>query len=130
MSTQSDAALIRYSTLYRLGYWCSLEAKCCTRPCAEFDILIDHTVTFVLIDKYGDRCRLGYSIITGQTDRSDVFDEDGEEFPDLETAVRTHAAELMKVTELPGRWRDRPTRYDTFQGTVATAFDAGVRSRP
>jgi hypothetical protein len=69
------------------------------------------------------RHRFGYSIITGQTDRSDVFDEDGEEFPDLETALRTHAAELMKVTEMPGRWRDRPARYDTFQGTVATAFE-------
>jgi hypothetical protein len=121
--TTIDATQVRYSTLYRLGHWCSLEAECRTRPCPEWDVLIKHEVRFVLIDKYGDRCQFGYSIITGQTDCYDVFDEDGEEFPDLETAVRTHAAELMKVTELPGRWRDRPARYDTFQDTVATAFD-------
>jgi hypothetical protein len=114
----------RYCTLYHLGYWCSLEAKCRTRPCPEFDVLIDHKVTFVLINGFGERHQVGYSILTGQTDRVAVFDEDGETFPDLETAVRSHAADLMKVTEMPGRWRDRPARYDTWQGTVATAFNA------
>ena len=81
-------------------------------------------MTFVLINKFGDRCYVDYSIITGQTDRVEVFDADGVTFPDLETAVRAHAAELMKVMQMPGRWRDRPARYDTWQGTVATAFDA------
>jgi hypothetical protein len=124
MPSQFDAAQVRYCTLYRLGYWGSLEAECRTQPCPEFDALIDHKATFVLINKFGDRAHIGYSIIPGQTDRVEVFDEDGVTFRDLETAVRTHAAELMKVTEMPGRWRDRPARYDTFQGTVATAFDA------
>ena len=114
----------RHCTLYRLRYWCSLDAECRTEPCAEFDHLIDHKVTFVLTNQTGIRCEIGYSIITGQTDRRDVFDEDGETFPDLETAVRTHAAQLMKVTEMPGRWTDRPARHDTWQGTVATAFNA------
>jgi hypothetical protein len=89
---------------------------------AEFNHLIDHKVTFVLINQMGARCEIGYSIITGQTDRLTVFDEDGETFPDLETAVRSHAADLMKVTTMPGSWTDRPARHDTWQGTVATAF--------
>ena len=105
----------RYCTLDRLRYWCSLDAECRTEPCAEFDHLIDHKVTFVLINQTGIRCEIGYSIITGQTDRRDVFDEDGETFPDLETAVRTHAAQLMKVTEMQGRWTDGPARHDTWQ---------------
>jgi hypothetical protein len=113
---------IRYCTLCRLGYWCSLDAECRTGPCAEFNHLIDHKVTFVLINQMGARCEIGYSIITGQTDRLTVFDEDGETFPDLETAVRSHAADLMKVTTMPGSWTDRPARHDTWQGTVATAF--------
>jgi hypothetical protein len=81
-------------------------------------------VTFVLINKFGDRCKIGYSLFTGQTDRLAVFDENGEAFPALAAAVRTHAAQLMEVTEMPGLWRDRPARYDTWQGTVATAFNA------
>jgi hypothetical protein len=28
MHTRSDPAQTRYSTLYRLGYWCSLDAEC------------------------------------------------------------------------------------------------------
>ena len=112
-----------YRTLYRLGYWCSLEAECRTNPCAEFDVLIDHHVTFVLINKFGDRSQIGSSIFTGQTDRLTVFDEDGETFPSLAVAVRSHAARLMEVREMPGLWRDRPARYDTWQGTVATAFE-------
>jgi hypothetical protein len=126
MPTQSDAAQIRYRTLYRLGYWGSLEAECRTEPCAEFDHLIDHKVRFVLINKFGDRLDIGYSLITGQTDRVEVFDQDGATFPDLAAAVRARAAELMAVTELPGRWRDRPARYDTWQDTVAAAFDGGA----
>ena len=55
-------------------------------------------MTFVLINQTGIRCEIGYSIITGQTDRRDVFDEDGETFPDLETAVRTHAARSAVMT--------------------------------
>jgi hypothetical protein len=78
----------RYTTLYRLGYRGSLEAECHTSPCAELDILIDHKVTFVLINGFGDRSKVGYSIITGQTDRPEVFDENGDTFPNLETAVR------------------------------------------
>jgi hypothetical protein len=124
MHTRSDPAQTRYRTLYRLGYWCSLEAECRTEASAEFSELIDHQVTFVLINKFGDRCKIGYSLFTGQTDRLAVFDENGEAFPALAAAVRTHAAQLMEVTEMPGLWRDRPARYDTWQGTVATAFNA------
>ena len=116
----------RYCTLYRLGYWCSLEAECRTEPCAEFNELIDHEVTFVLIDGFGKRLQLGLALLNGQTDRSDVSDEDGETFPALAAAVRAHAARLMRITEMPGLWRDRPARYDTLQDTVATAFDAAA----
>jgi hypothetical protein len=124
MSTQAAAAAerVRYAILYRLGYWCSLEAECRTSPCAEFNALIDHHVTFVLINKFGDRCQLGFAIITGQTDRSEVFNEDGVDFPDLETAVQAHAADLMRATKMPGRWRDRPARHETWRDTLATAF--------
>jgi hypothetical protein len=115
MPTQSDAAQIRYCILYYLGYWGTLEVECRITPCPEFDVLIDHNVTFVLINKFVDRSHIGYSIITGQTDRVTVFDEDGVTFSDLDTAVRTHAARLMEVMEMPGRWRDRPARYDTWQ---------------
>jgi hypothetical protein len=113
----------RYCTLYRLGYWCSLEAECRTEPSAEFAELTNHGVTFVLINKFGDRSKINYAIFTGQTDRVSVFDEDGETFPNLAVAIRSHAAELVKITETPGLWRDKPARYDTWQGTVATAFD-------
>ena len=47
MHTRSDPAQTRYRTLYRLGYWCSLEAECRTEASAEFSELIDHQVTFV-----------------------------------------------------------------------------------
>jgi hypothetical protein len=113
----------RYCTLYRLGYWCSIEAECRTEPSAEFPELIDHKVTFVLINKFGDRSYIDCSLFTGQTDRLSVFDEDGETFPALAAAIRAHAARLVKITETPGLWRDKPARYDTWQGTVATAFD-------
>lgn len=113
----------RYCTLYRLGYWCSLDAECRTEPCAEFDHLIDHKVTFVLIDQTGVRCEIGYSIITGQTDRRDAFDEDGETFPDLETAVPDPRGPTDEGHGDAGRWTDRPARHDTWQGTAATAFN-------
>jgi hypothetical protein len=43
-------------------------------------------VTFVLINEFGGRCEIGDSIITGQTDRSEGFDEDGDTFPDVDAA--------------------------------------------
>ena len=112
----------QYCTLYRLGYWCSLDAECRADADAEFPSLIDHDVAFVLINKYGDRSQIGSALITAQTGRG-VFDANGDTFPDLETAVRSHAAKLMKVTEMPGRWTNRPARHETWQGTVATAFE-------
>jgi hypothetical protein len=57
-------------------------------------VLIDRKVTFVLINRFGDRCNLGFRIFAGQTDRITLFDADGDTFADLETAVRAHAAEL------------------------------------
>ena len=134
MHTRSDPAQTRYRTLYRLGYWCSLEAECRTEASAEFSELIDHQVTFVLINKFGDRCKIGYSLFTGQTDRLAVFDENGEAFPALAAAVRTHAAQLMEVTEMLGsgetdrpvttrgkaRWRPRSTRLDTQDASAAS----------
>ena len=116
----------QYCTLYRLGYWCSLDAECRSEPNEALDPLLSHKVTFALINKIGDSSYMGHSIITGYADRPGVFDEDGETFPDIETAVRAHAARLMKVTEMPGRWTDRQPRHDTWQGTVATAFDPAV----
>jgi hypothetical protein len=117
----TDAAK-RYCTLYRIGHWGSLDAECTTQP-AEFG-LIDHSLTFRLINKFGERCHMGSAII-GETRGDDprFFDEDGERFESLEAAVRKHAEELVKAVAMPGRWRDRPARYDTWQGTLATAFD-------
>jgi hypothetical protein len=66
-------------------------------------VLIDHKVTFVLINRFGDRCNRGFRIFTGQTDRITVFDEDGDTFADLETAVRAHAAELTHARAVPPR---------------------------
>ena len=65
MHTRSDPTQTGYRTPYRLGYWCSPEAECRTDPCMEFAELFDHYVTFVLINKFGDGCEMGYAIFTG-----------------------------------------------------------------
>ena len=56
-------------------------------------------VGFVLIGKHGDTVHMGYSVIT-QPDptKPDVFDEDGDEFPSLDAALRHHADQLVVVT--------------------------------
>jgi hypothetical protein len=95
----------RYCTLYRIGHWGSLEAECET----WLDQLgaTNHSLTFRLINMFGERCFMGSAHISETRGDVPTFsDEDGERFPDLETAVRAHATELVKVTEIPGPWRD------------------------
>ena len=65
-----------------------------------------------------------HSIITGQPDCAEVFDEDGRAYPDLAAAVREHARQLVETTAMPGLWSSRSMRHETWQGTEATAFDA------
>jgi hypothetical protein len=91
-----DPAQTSYRTLYLRDFWYPLEAECRTKASAEFNKRIDHRVTFVLINKFGDRCMIGHSLFIGQTDRLAVFNEKGETFPALAAAVRAHAAKLME----------------------------------
>lgn len=116
---------IHYRALYRLGYWCSLEAECRSEPSAEFPTLIKHEATVVLLNKFGDRLHIDSALFTGQADRVSVYDEDGETFPTLAVAVRARAAALMTIAVTPGAetWKEKPPCIDTWQGTVATAFD-------
>jgi hypothetical protein len=118
---------IRYCVLARVGHWGSLDAECRTEPCPVLGRhnIIRHSVTFVLVNGFGDRLYLGFSIITGEADRLDVFDEDGETFASLEAAIRDHADKLLSLKAMPAAWTDRPIRHDTWQDTTATAFDAG-----
>jgi hypothetical protein len=115
----------RYCTLYRIGHWGSLDGECETW--LDQLGLTNHSLTFHLINKYGHHIFMGSALI-GETRGGDpyFFDEDGERFDSLEAAVRKHAEDLVKVVAMPGRWHARPARYETWQGTVATAFDAGV----
>jgi hypothetical protein len=83
-------------TLYVHDFWCPLEAECRTKARAEFNQRIDHRVTFVLINKFGDRCMIGHSLFIGRTDRLAVSTEIGETFPALAAAIRAHAAQLME----------------------------------
>jgi hypothetical protein len=111
----------RYCTPFRIGYWASLDAECTTRT--DEVGLLDHHVEFRLINKYGESFNLGLSIF-GQPPDGDgyVFDEDGEDFPSLEAAVRHQAEELVRLSAMPVRWVPHPPRHDTWQATVATAF--------
>jgi hypothetical protein len=117
----------RYCSLYRIGYWCSLDAECETRPID--DGVIRRHVEFRLINRFGESCDMGLAIFTELPDgerRDDgcrVYNEDGQYFPYLEGAVRVHAESLVLIHAMPGRWVDQPARYETWQGTEATAFD-------
>jgi hypothetical protein len=109
-----------YCTLYRLGYWASLDAKVEFNGPDEIG-LYTYNVYFVLIGKHGDGMDIGYAIITKTVDdKPEVFDENGETFPDVDAAIRHHAASLMQLTPMPG-WRTaKPTRHETWAGEEAT----------
>jgi hypothetical protein len=112
----------RYCTLYRIGHWGSLDAECETWL-DQFGET-NHSLTFRLINMFGERCFMGSAHINETRGDDPRFsDEDGEQFESLEAAVRKHAEELVKVVAMPGRWHARPARYETWQGTEATAFD-------
>lgn len=111
-----------YRTLYRIGYWCSLEAKCETQGPDEHD-LFTHSVHLVLVGQFGHRMPMGYCIIS-QTELgdSDIWDEDGDTFPSLDAAIWAHAERAVKITSMPGRSTSQPMPHETWQGTVVTAF--------
>jgi hypothetical protein len=109
-----------YCTLFRLGYWCSVDAKIESEP--HPDMPITHSVDFDLINKFGDHFALGFSIISEYTS-GDFGDENGETFPSLDAAIRVHAQDLLRLTPMPGKRVCHPPRHETWQGTVTTVFE-------
>ena len=68
-----------YYTLYRLGYWALLEARCVTRGPDQSD-LITHEVYFVLLDTRSlGRIDIGFALVTQGNEY--LWDEDGEGVP-------------------------------------------------
>ena len=109
----------RYASLCRVGSFCSLDVECETEAAAYG--LTANAVTFRLINGIGDRLEIGFAVFAQAADGRVATDEGV--FADLETAMRAHAAAILKPVEMPGRWRSRPPRHDTAQETIATAFD-------
>ena len=63
--------------------------------------------------------RIGYSsFIQREDDASAVEDENGQDFPDLATAIYEHAKEVMTVTWLP---RERSLAVPHAEWLAATA---------
>jgi hypothetical protein len=115
-----------YCTLYRIGYWASLDAKCKTEvdDYGDFTVLT-HNVWYVLIGKYGDVTGMGHFIFSQyDVDDPTVSDEDGKDFPNLDEAIRAHAENLVTITAMPGLRVPSPPRHDLYDESVKTAFEA------
>jgi len=107
--TTLAAAAPQFRTLCRIGYWLHVDAMWTTRP-KEFG-LTDNYVHFRLVDGYGGTVNVGFSIITTDATGFVVTDEDGEDFPDLETAIRRHAEQLLKFEWQWTDWQDSPPAH-------------------
>lgn len=123
MSDIKAPATTTYCTLYRIGHWTSLDAKCETLPEAHgLAGLTTHYVTYALIGKHGQTMQLGFSIFTGQSDEAAIWDEDGDLFPHLDAGIRSHADELVQSIPMPGKRISHPPRHETWDGSIQSAF--------
>jgi hypothetical protein len=116
-----------YCTLYRIGRWASLDAKCETEI-EHYDAgpIINHTVHYALISKYGDVASMGMTIFSQfDPDNPTVTDEDGENHPNLDAAIRDYADWLVKLTPMPGRRVPEPPRHELYNSSTKTAFQRG-----
>jgi hypothetical protein len=117
--TETLAPTTTYCTLARVGYWASLDAKCETSAPDEYGIL-SHDISFVLIAQFGDRVYMGFRIINQQG--QDVWDEDGNRFPNADAAIRAQADAILRITPMPGRRVSDPPRHELSQEEIGVAF--------
>jgi hypothetical protein len=85
----------RHRALYRVGrrFWLVADDEIRGPDVGE---LISHCVYFSLLYGSGNKLAIGFSIIT-EIEPDNLFDSDGERFPDLDTAVDAHAARYLKL---------------------------------
>jgi hypothetical protein len=114
-----------YCTLYRIGYWASFDAKCETETRAYGASAVPtHTVEFALIGMFGEVTKMGLRLFSQYgVDSPTVIDESGEDFPDLDAAIRAHAASLVRITAMPGLRVFRALRHDLWDRSARTAFE-------
>jgi hypothetical protein len=123
--TTIAATTPRFRTICRIGYWLHVDAMWTTRR--DQWGLTSNYVHFNLVDAHGDCVRVGFNIITTDDTGFVVTDEDGEQFPDLETAIRHHAEELLKINWQWTTWQERsPAHRSRSTGeTTEVAFSPG-----
>lgn len=122
MSMQHDTTLAtaapQFRTICRIGYWLHVDAMWTAerdRHCG----LTNNYIRFRLADGWGHSVPVGYSIITTD-DTGLVIDDDGEQFPDLETAIRHRAESSLKLEWQWTGWQDRPPLHPSAGDGKAT----------
>jgi hypothetical protein len=116
-----------YCTLFRVGYWASLDAKCVAETDDDYGI-VTHSVHFTLINEYGARLAMGFCIISEGIIEGRVWDEDGDRYPTVDAAIRAYAAQRFLITPMPGQRVAKPPRHDLWDGSVGTAFREAERT--
>jgi hypothetical protein len=117
-ATHTTDATPRFRTICRIGYWLHVDAMWNAGP-KDFGLTANY-VYFNLVDGFGHAVHAGFSIITTDDAGAVVTDEDGESFADLETAIRCHAEELLKLEWQWTEWQDVPPRHRSAGDGKAT----------
>jgi hypothetical protein len=112
------AAAPQFRTICRIGYWLHVDAMWTTKR-DQFGLTSNY-VYFNLVDGYGNPGQIGFSIITTDDTGFVPTDEDGDQFPDLETAIRCHAERLLKLEWQWTDWQDRPPVHRSCRDGKAT----------
>jgi hypothetical protein len=95
----------QFRTVCQIGFWLRVDAMWTTAGAFG---LISNNVNFHLVDGFKNTVQVGSRNFTTDDTGRVVSDEDGESFPDLESAIRHHAEALLKLEWQWTDWQDRP----------------------
>lgn len=113
---QAAPATPQFRTVCQLGHSLHVDAMWVTE---KKDYGLDHYVTFNLIGGLGRSVQIGFCTFTDIRDV--VMDEDRHDFPNLETAIRCHAEDLLQLDWQWTAWQDEPAVHHS-RGGNSVAF--------
>jgi hypothetical protein len=120
INDMTTATKPQFRTICRVGYGLHVDAM--WNAGKNPDGSTSHYIYFQLVDGYDQQVRVGSIILTADHTGHVVTDEDGQDFPDLETAVRHHAKVYLK---LDWRWADwqpfQPEHESKVNGELTVA---------